>query len=150
MIKRALLQLTLALLFPWLTLAQNSGSSVMTATQSPPCEGLARACSAAADELVAARALIKGYEMQLAAQEKLIAELKEQLVFQERLTKLGEEKAFALQGALAAAQTANDSLIKITAELTQRAAKLERSRDRARLLNVVLALAAALTAVVKR
>jgi chromosome segregation ATPase len=137
--KKLAILLSLILLFPAPTFAKNWQDS---GTRANECEGLARACSAAAAELKAARELIKGYEAQIAAADARIELAQKEIESLKKLTAMERERAAQLEAAISAEQEAKAKLIKIKDEQATRVAKLERQLHRSRKVALIAGLVA--------
>src|SRR5262245_36606902 len=117
--KLAILPLILLLIFPAPTFAQDSPSS---ATPAGKCEGLERACSAAAKELRAARELIAGYEAHIAAATERIEIAERQIRALKEKGELERDRALELEKIIAAERQAKAVLVKLKEEQSKRLA----------------------------
>ncbi|HEY7218994.1 MAG TPA: hypothetical protein VH985_11460 [Candidatus Binatia bacterium] len=123
------------------TLAQNSQPSTIPAADAS-CDGLARACSAAAKELRAARELIKGYEANIAAADARIELAQKEIESLKQLGDLERARAAELESVITAEREAKDVLIKLKEEQAQRIAGLEKKLSRSRKFALIAGVAA--------
>lgn len=93
--------------------------------QSPPCDGLARACSAAADELKAARSLIAAQETELTATKNRLEIEQQRAKLEGERAELYKAQADNLTASLAAERQAKDAVQKLSDEQAKRIANLE-------------------------
>lgn len=133
--------LCLLLLFPVQTLAQNSNASPVIAA-SDDCAKLARACTAAARELKAARELIAGYEAHIAASDARIELARKEIETLKKIGALERGRAIELGNVIAAEREATASLVKLKDEQAARITKLEKSLKRSRKWNLIAGVAA--------
>lgn len=126
-------------MLPAPTLAGNFQDSAMTANE---CPGLAKACSAAARELKAARELIAGYESHIAAADERIALARKEISTLRQLGQIAQQRAAELEKVIAAEQEAKAVLLKLVGEQKARIAKLEKQLNRSRRWNLLLLVAA--------
>ena len=144
MIRPAINLLILLCLSALPTLAQSSPPS---ATPVNNCDGLARACSAAADELKAARDLIKAQSVEIdAAKARLDIEQQRAALESERAI-LYKSQADNLMAALASEREAKAALLKLSDEQTKRIGNLEKRLSRSKTLSLGLVMAALAAAV---
>ncbi len=132
MIKLVILPLLL-FLFPWPTLAQ---SSPPLATPANECAGLAVAASRAADELTAARELIKAQAAQIEAAIARLEIEKERTALERDRAELLKQQAANLQTALDADRQANEARAKLIETHEKRVAQLEAKIRRNRWLTL--------------
>jgi multidrug resistance efflux pump len=124
------------------TLAQSSQDSDIHAND---CPGLARACSAAAKELKAARDLIAGYEAQIAAADARLDLAKKEIESLKQLSALESDRAGKLEEVIAAEREAKAALVKLKDEQAERIATLEKKLSRSRKATLIAAGVAAIT-----
>jgi len=132
--------LCLLVLFPAQIFAQNSSGSAFPAGE---CEGLTKACTAAARELRAARELIKGYEFHIAAADERISVAKKEIESLKELGALESERAKELEKVIAAERQKVSALLKLKDEQSKRIATVEKQLGRARKFALVTGVAAA-------
>src|SRR5215831_3012978 len=103
-----------------------------SATPAGNCGGLKPACSAAAAELKAARALIAGYEAQIAASDERIDLARREIQSLKELSMMESEHAQELEKVIAAERDAKSVLLKLKAEQETRIRKLEKQLGRSK------------------
>ena len=131
--------LCLLLLLPAPALAQTSQPSTIPAND---CEGLATACSRAARELKAARALIAGYEAQIAASDNRIDLARKEIETLKGLGDLHRARAAELQAVIDAEREAKAAALKQIEEQKKRIKSLEKSLSRTRKFALIAGVAA--------
>jgi hypothetical protein len=103
---------------------------------------LARACSAAAKELKAARDLIAGYEANIAAADERITLAQKEIASLKELSLLQSSRANELQAVIAAERDAKAVLVKLKDEQSKRIVTLEKQLGRARKWSLITGVAA--------
>jgi chromosome segregation ATPase len=126
--------------FPTQTLAQNSREST---TRASDCDSLARACTGAARELIAARNLIKGYEQHIAAADERINVARLEIENLKRTGDLHTARAVELENVIAAEREAVKLLLKRIQLQQERITSLEKQLGRARKFSLIAGVAAA-------
>jgi hypothetical protein len=119
--------------------AQDSPSS---ATPASKCDGLKAACSAAAAELKAARALIRGYEEHIAAADERIEIALKEILTLRQMGALQTQHAQELEKVIAAERDAKAILLKVKAEQEKRLVNLEKRLSRSRKFALIAGVAA--------
>jgi chromosome segregation ATPase len=116
--------------------AQSSPGSATPANEKkkPTCEGLARACNAAADEIIASRALIASYEKQIGAHEDRIKVAQEEIDKLKQISDLEKLRVQELTDVITAERTAIDALTAQKQVQEKRIAELERKAKRTKKL----------------
>ena len=137
---RLAIPLCLLILFPAQTLALSLPQSDSRAGE---CEGLTKACTAAARELRAARDLIKGYEQHIAATDDRIEIARKEIETLKQLGALESERAKELENVIAAERDAKAALVKLKDEQSKRIVRLEKQLGRSRRLTLIAGVAAA-------
>lgn len=132
--------LSLLLILPAPTFAQSSQDSGTPANNE--CPGLARACSAAAKELKAARDLIKGYEQQVAASDKRLDLAQKEVASLKQLNALESDRGKQLEAVIAAEREAKANLLALKAEQEARIAQLEKKLSNSRKIVLIAGMAA--------
>lgn len=112
-------------------------------TPAGECAGLAKACSAAAKELRAARDLIKGYEAYIAASDERIELARKEIKTLKSVGALERERAKELETVIAAEREAKAVLVKLKAEQEKRVVNLQKQLGRAHKFALVTGVAAA-------
>jgi hypothetical protein len=136
--------MSLLILCPSWIFAQNSETNSSTvANKAPTCEGLARACNAAADELIAARKLIVGYENAIIAHDARIEIARKEIETLKSIGALESERAAKLEAVIAAEREAKEALRAKIDLQEKRIAKLETGAKRWRKFALVTGTAAA-------
>jgi len=138
--KKLAILLSLLLILPVQTSARSFQNSD---TRAGECPGLAKACSAAAKELKAARNLIAGYEAHIAAADERIRIAYKEIETLKSAGQLQEARAKELQNVIAAEREAKAVLVKLKAEQEKRIVNLEKQLGRARKFALVAGVAAA-------
>jgi chromosome segregation ATPase len=115
---------------------------VIPANKAPTCEGLARACNAAADELIAARKLIVGYENEIVAHDARIEIARKEIATLKSIGALEAERAAKLEAVIAAEREAKEALRAKIDLQEKRIAKLEKSAGRWRRFALITGVAA--------
>lgn len=110
---------------------------------------MARSCAAIADELVAARELLKAYESQIAALEDRLTIAKQQITLAQEVATLQRDRAASLEAVITAERQAKEALDQLRVEQQMRIAKLEKKLRRARQFGVAAGVVAALLIVVR-
>jgi hypothetical protein len=103
---------------------------------------LAKACSAAAKELKAARDLIAGYEAHIAAADERIDLAQKEIASLKELSLLQSSRANELQNVIAAEREAKSVLLRLKAEQDARIRSLEKQLGRARKFALIAGMAA--------
>ena len=116
-----------------------------SATHASDCDGLARACSAAAKELKAARDLIAGYEAQIAAADARLDLAKKEIESLKQLSALEGDRADKLEEVITAEREAKAALVKLKDEQAERIATLEKKLNRSRKVTLIAVGVAAIT-----
>ena len=106
------------------------------------CPGLARACTAAARELIAAKNYIAGLERNIAAADQRIDAAKQELAKLTEINDLQQQRARKLEEVITAEREAKDALFKLKEQHEKRIAKLEKSLSRSRKFTLILGVAA--------
>jgi len=106
---------------------------------------LARACSAAAKELKAARDLIAGYEAQIAAADARLDLAKKEIESLKQLSALEGDRADKLEEVITAEREAKAALVKLKDEQAERIATLEKKLNRSRKVTLIAVGVAAIT-----
>jgi septal ring factor EnvC (AmiA/AmiB activator) len=112
-------------------------------TPASECPGLARACSAAAKELAAARDFIEGLKEQIAAADERITVAQKEIETLRRIGALSTERAKELEAVIAAEKDQVSLLLRRKEMLEQRITSLEKQLGRARKLALITGVAAA-------
>ena len=112
-------------------------------TPASDCEGLGRACTAAAKELIAARKLIAGYEETIIAFDARLDLARRELQTLKEAGALETERARKLEAVIAAEREAKAALVAIRDEQAKRVAKLEKKLSRSRKFALITGVAAA-------
>jgi len=113
-----------------------------SATPAGNCGGLKPACSAAAAELKAARALIAGYEAQIAAADERIDLARREIQSLKELSMMEGERAEQLEKVIAAEQEAKAILLRRKEEQEKRIASLEKQLGRSKKFALIAGVAA--------
>jgi len=113
----------------------------------PACDGLARACSAAADELKAARSLITAQAAEIEATKGRLEIEQARTALQTERAELYKSQADNLTASLTAEKQAKDALQKLSDEQTKRITNLEKRLGRSKAVTVGLVIAALAAAV---
>lgn len=132
------------LLLPRIGLAQSPPSD----TPADKCVGLAKACSAAARELKAARELIAGLQDQIAASDQRINLAKKEIESLKQIGALESERAKELESVIAAEKEQVALLLKRIELQQQRINQLEKQLGRARKVGLIAGIAAAVGIVI--
>jgi len=103
---------------------------------------LARACTAAARELIAAKNYIAGLERNIAAADQRIDAAKQELAKLTEINDLQQQRARKLEEVITAEREAKDALFKLKEQHEKRIAKLEKSLSRSRKFTLILGVAA--------
>jgi hypothetical protein len=143
--KKFAIALCLLALFPVKTFAlsyQDSGS------RAGECEGLTKACTAAARELRAARDLIAGYEQHIAAADERIRIAEQQIETLKRIGALSGERAKELEAVIAAEREQIKILLNQKELQEQRIRQLEGQLKRTRKFALIAGVAAVVGIVV--
>jgi predicted RNase H-like nuclease (RuvC/YqgF family) len=140
------LAILLFLTLPSQALANNWQDSITRADDD--CAKLARACSAAAIELTAARKLIEGLEAEIAATDERIKLARLEIESLKQLAGLERERSKELQAVIDAEREAKELLLKKIQAQTERIASLEKKLSRSRRLNLIAGVAAAVGIVI--
>jgi hypothetical protein len=138
--KKLVIALTCLLTLPVQTLAQSWQGSATPAADD--CSKLARACTGAARELAAARALIAGYENQIAAADARLEVAAKEIETLKAIGALEADRALKLEAVIAAERSAKDALVKLKAEQEKRIAQLEKKLSRSRKFSLIAGVAA--------
>lgn len=120
-------------------LAQTSQPLITNASD---CDSLARACSAAAKELRAARDLIKGYEQHIEAADERIEIARKEIGSLRRIGQLEHQRANELQTVIDAERKQVELLLKQKELMEGRIKTLEGQLKRSRKFTLILGVAA--------
>jgi chromosome segregation ATPase len=132
--------LTFLLILPAQTLAGNSQDSATAASE---CANLAKACTGAARELIAARNLIAGYQQQIAASDERMELAKKEIQTLRDADALQSQRAKELENVIAAEKEAMALTLKKIDLQHQRIVSLEKQLGRARKFGLITGVAAA-------
>lgn len=103
---------------------------------------MARACTAAARELAAARKLIEGYENQIVAHDARIEIARKEIETLKSIGALEAERAAKLEAVIAAERDAKAALVKLKDEQAKRISKLDGQVKRWRKFALITGVAA--------
>jgi hypothetical protein len=101
-------------------------------TRASDCEGLGRACTAAARELKAARELIAGYEAHITASDERIELARREIRTLQDVGQLQTARAKQLEAVIAAEREAKAVLVTLKDEQSRRIVILEKQLGRSR------------------
>ena len=112
------------------------------ATRANECPGLARACTAAARELVAAQKLIADHRAHIAAADERITIARKEIASLKELGQLERQRANELEAVIKSERAAKAAMMEKITLQEKRIAKLEKSAGRWRKLALITGVAA--------